>query len=71
MNYYVQQESNFWYLFGVEEADCYGLLETDTGKATVFMHKYSEDQKMWQYIPTLEEVKEKWALDEVLYENDL
>jgi Xaa-Pro dipeptidase len=55
----------------VEEPDCYGLMETDTGKAVLFMPRYDEDKQMWQYVPTLDEMKNKWQLDEVLYVDEL
>lgn len=71
IDYPIQQESNFWYLFGVEEPDCYGLMELDTGKATVFIPRLEEDYKLWMYVPPQEEIRTRWGLDEVRYVDEL
>lgn len=46
----VDQESTFWYLFGVKEANCYALIENGTGKTTIFVPRLGENLKMWMYI---------------------
>jgi Xaa-Pro dipeptidase len=40
------------YLFGLEERNCYGVIEIDTGKQVVFIPRLSEDYKMWMIVRT-------------------
>lgn len=35
------------YLFGVEEPDCYGAIEFDTGKSIVFVERVPDSAKLW------------------------
>ena len=37
------QESYFHWLFGVIEADCFGLIEVDTAKTQLFIPRLPED----------------------------
>ena len=46
----VEQESTFWYLFGVKETDCYAIINFKTNKSTLFIPRYHEDYKMWMYV---------------------
>lgn len=63
----MEQESNFKYIFGCDLLDCYGILEVESGKVTVFVPKYPESYKMWMVVFSNEEIKEKYRLDDVLY----
>ncbi|CAK73376.1 unnamed protein product (macronuclear) [Paramecium tetraurelia] len=69
--YRVEQESNFKYIFGCDLLDCYGILEVESGKVTVFVPKYPESYKMWMVVFSNEEIKEKYRLDDVLYVDQL
>jgi len=40
-------------LFGVEQPDCYALIEIDTGKTTLFPEKIPEAYKIWMEVPDL------------------
>jgi hypothetical protein len=42
-----RQESNFHYLFGVKEPGAYGVIDVDTGAATLFMERLPEEYQMW------------------------
>jgi Xaa-Pro dipeptidase len=46
------QNGHFMYLFGLEERNCYGVIEIDTGKQVVFIPRLSEDYKMWMIVRT-------------------
>jgi len=37
IDYLVEQESTFWYFFGVKEADCYAVIHHGSGKAVLFV----------------------------------
>ena len=39
VHYPIFQESSFYYLFGVFEMDCYGVIDFATDKAIVFVPK--------------------------------
>lgn len=71
VDYKVEQESTFWYLFGVQQADCYASIEVETGKAVLFIPKLDEAYKMWMTIFSPEELKEKHHLDEAYYADEL
>ncbi len=44
---YLIQESYFHWLFGVAEADCFGLIEVDTAKTQVFIPRLPEEYATW------------------------
>mmetsp|Transcript_15472 Transcript_15472/g.39418 ORF Transcript_15472/g.39418 Transcript_15472/m.39418 type:complete len:490 (+) Transcript_15472:22-1491(+) len=65
-----RQESFFHYLFGVEESECFGVVDVATGKATLFVPKLPEEHAVWLgNIPTLEVFKDKYGVDEVCFED--
>jgi Xaa-Pro dipeptidase len=66
----VDQESTFWYLFGVKEADCYALIENGSGKTTIFVPRLPESLKMWMTIKPNEEFKKGSEADQVLYSDE-
>lgn len=53
----VHPEANFLYLFGVQETDCYGLIDLENGKSTLFIPKLSEDYKLWMIILDVDKFK--------------
>jgi Xaa-Pro dipeptidase len=63
----VQQESNFMYLIGLEEVDCYAVLEVATGRAILFVPEYPQDYKMWMKVFTMQEIQDLVGVDEVMY----
>jgi Xaa-Pro dipeptidase len=39
VDYKVDQDSNFWYLFGVNLPDFYAIIDIESGKTTLFAPK--------------------------------
>ncbi|XP_030649972.1 xaa-Pro dipeptidase-like [Chanos chanos] len=67
-----RQESFFHWAFGVIEADCYGAIHMDSGKAFLFVPKLPESYATWMgEIYPREHFKEKYAVDEVHYTSDV
>ncbi len=62
IEYEVQQESYFKYLFGVKETEFYGIMEMDTGKAVLFAPEISELYKIWMTVLSNEEISEKYDI---------
>ena len=71
INQVVEQESTFWYFFGVKESHCYGLIHHDTGKTVLFVPKFDEGYKLWMYVKSLEQFKKELDVDEVIYETEM
>lgn len=71
MNYPFYQEGNFYYLFGVQEPDCYGALEVDSGKTVLFVPKMSNLYKIWMTVLSAEDFKTKYDVDEVVYVEEM
>lgn len=67
-----RQESNFHYLFGVEFPGCYGAIEVGSGAATLFVPRQPDAYAVWMGTPpTLEELKEQYAVDRVMYVDEM
>ncbi|XP_036399084.1 xaa-Pro dipeptidase [Megalops cyprinoides] len=67
-----RQESFFHWTFGVTEADCYGAIDVDTGKAVLFVPKLPESYATWMgQIHPREHFKAKYAVDDVQYTCDI
>ncbi len=67
-----RQESNFHYLFGVAEPDCYATIATDTGAATLFVPRLPAEYAVWMgAIATLDDFKLKYEVDAVRYVDEL
>jgi Xaa-Pro dipeptidase len=63
-----RQESNFHYLFGVAEPDCFATLNIATGQSTLFIPRLPADYSVWLgKIASPEEFKRKYEVDEVLF----
>ncbi|CAD8089987.1 unnamed protein product [Paramecium primaurelia] len=69
--YRVEQESNFHYLFGVDFLNCYAIIDVDNGKSIVFVPQYDSNYKMWNVVLNNDEIKQKFKLDEVLYNEEI
>lgn len=63
------QESNFLYLMGVNEIPgCYGMIELESRKATLFVEKLPESYAMWVgEIKKNDEHKKFYGVDDCLY----
>ena len=67
-----RQESNFHYLFGVAEPDCYGTIATDTGFATLFIPRLPDEYAVWMgAIASLDDFQRKYEVDAVRYVDEL
>lgn len=67
----MDQDSNFWYLFGVNLADCYASIEVESGRTVLFAPKIDEGYKIWMTVFSLEEQREKFNVDSVLYVSEI
>jgi Xaa-Pro dipeptidase len=65
------QEANFWYLFGVEDPDCYGIVELETGKAILFVPEIPKEYSMWMTVHDKDYFKKNFDIDEVLYVSEI
>lgn len=65
------QEANFWYLFGVEDPDLYGVIEVDTGKTILFAPELPKELSMWMTLHDKEYFKANYDLDEVHYTSEI
>ncbi len=59
----MEQESTFWYLFGVKEADCLAVIHNNSGKTVLFVPYLSEDYKLWMFVKTEQAFKEDYGVD--------
>lgn len=56
------QEAFFYYIFGVAEMDCYGALNFETGKATLFIPRLDAFLKIWMTVMDKEAYEKKYPL---------
>ncbi|KAF6288760.1 peptidase D [Rhinolophus ferrumequinum] len=67
-----RQESFFHWAFGVTEPDCYGVIDVDTGKSTLFVPRLPASHATWMgKIHPKEHFKEKYAMDDVQYADEI
>ena len=67
-----RQESNFAYLSGVKEPDCYLALVVETKRAVLFVPRVDESYGVWKgHIPSLEEYKQEYGVDAVRFTDQL
>lgn len=67
-----RQESYFQYLFGVSEPDFYGAMRVSDGHTILFAPRLDKEYEVWMgKIPSLDEVKRKYEVDEVHYVDEL
>mmetsp|Transcript_27616 Transcript_27616/g.34278 ORF Transcript_27616/g.34278 Transcript_27616/m.34278 type:complete len:136 (-) Transcript_27616:1044-1451(-) len=62
VSYPSYQEAFFYYLFGVTEMDCYGLLDFKEEKAILFVPKLDNLYKIWMTVMTKEQYASKYAI---------
>lgn len=63
IDYLPEQESTFWYFFGVKEPDCLAAIHHDTGKSVLFIPEIPEDYKLWMIVKSKEEFKQEYKVD--------
>uniref|UniRef100_A0A2K5N9M5 Xaa-Pro dipeptidase n=1 Tax=Cercocebus atys TaxID=9531 RepID=A0A2K5N9M5_CERAT len=67
-----RQESFFHWAFGVTEPGCYGVIDVDTGKSTLFVPRLPASHATWMgKIHSKEHFKEKYAVDDVQYADEI
>ena len=67
-----RQESYFHWCFGVLEPDFFGAIDVTTGKSILYQPRLDEDYAIFMgHVPTLEEVKERYRVDEVLFLDEM
>jgi len=72
VNYPEYQEAFFYYLFGVTEMDCYGIIDFETETATLFVPKMDHSYKIWMTVLSTEDYKHKYSLvEEVMFTQEI
>uniref|UniRef100_A0AAA9U062 Xaa-Pro dipeptidase n=1 Tax=Bos taurus TaxID=9913 RepID=A0AAA9U062_BOVIN len=67
-----RQESFFHWAFGVTEPGCYGVINVDTGTSTLFVPRLPPSHATWMgKIHSKEHFKEKYAVDDVQYTDEI
>lgn len=67
-----RQESNFWYLTGVDEPDYHLILDLKTERYHLFAPKRDEHYGVWHgHIKSKEDIRTLYEPDELHYENSL
>uniref|UniRef100_A0A2I3M0P5 Xaa-Pro dipeptidase n=1 Tax=Papio anubis TaxID=9555 RepID=A0A2I3M0P5_PAPAN len=67
-----RQESFFHWAFGVTEPGCYGVIDVDTGRSTLFVPRLPASHATWMgKIHSKEHFKEKYAVDDVQYADEI
>ncbi len=67
-----RQESNFWYLTGVNEADCSLILDLKTEEYHLFVPKRDAQYAVWHgYVKSKEQYVEEYKPDHLHYQNDV
>jgi Xaa-Pro aminopeptidase len=66
------QESHFYYIFGVSEMDCYGVIDFEKEKSILFIPRPDEMYKIWMTVLGIEDFRKKYPLiDEIQYAENL
>ena len=66
------QEAFFYYLFGIKEMGCYGILDLINEKTTVFIPRQDEFYKIWMTVMDTQQMQEKYPLiDQFLYVDEI
>jgi len=57
------QENNFWWCFGIEMPGLYGVIEVNSGLATIFCDKVEAFNKVWEFVLEKEDYLKKFEID--------
>lgn len=67
-----RQESNFWYLTGVNEPDCSMLLDLDKEEYHLFVPERDAQYAVWHgYVKTKEQYQQEYEPDHLHYQNEI
>lgn len=70
--YLFKQEAYFMWAFGVDMPGYYGVMQVSSGKSILFMPRLPEEYAVWMgHLYTPDEIKEKYAVDEVFYVDEI
>jgi Xaa-Pro dipeptidase len=58
-------------MFGLEQRDCVGIIEIDSGRQIIFIPRLPEDYKLWMIVESKEEFKQTHLFSEVYYLDEL
>ncbi|XP_029165515.1 xaa-Pro dipeptidase isoform X1 [Nylanderia fulva] len=72
VNWPFRQESFFQWCFAVEEPGCYGALDLDNGLSILFVPRLPSEYAIWEgKLHTLDELKERYGVDETYYTDEI
>lgn len=71
IEYDQRAESNFYYIFGCEYPDIYGLIHIDSLKSVLLIPKKSETELIFTYPYNKNELISELGVDDVILKNDL
>lgn len=67
-----KQESFFHWCFGVEEPDCFGALDLNTGSSILFFPRLPAEYAIWMgKLHSLQDFKKRYAVDETYYTDEI
>ena len=67
-----RQESNFWYVSGVNEPDCAAILDIDSKEFHLFVPKRDVQYAVWYgYVKSLDQYQSEYSPDHVHYMDEL
>ena len=67
-----RQESNFWYVSGVNEPDCAAILDIDSKEFHLFVPKRDVQYAVWYgYVKSLDQYRSEYSPDHVHYTDEL
>ena len=61
---YFAQEISFFWCFGINFPDCYGVIDVHSGKSTIFAKEVSTREKVWSFVLDPEDYANKFEIDE-------
>ena len=65
------QEAYFYYLFGVTEMGCYGVMDFQEEKPILFVPRMDNLNKIWMTVMNIDDFKAKYELQDVFYLDEL
>ena len=72
VNYPEYQEQFFYYLFGVTEQNCYGVIDFETEKVILFMPRPDNLYKIWMTVMSKDDMQSKYPkIDKIMYIDEL
>ena len=60
VEYPFYQESNFYYLFGVDQPDCYAIIDIEKSKSYLFIPKLDNQYKIWMTVMDQDDYRKRF-----------